>query len=233
MTNIVICSIFRDSSAYLENYINQLFDYMYATGDLKFQIIWLTGDNKDNTEERLSKAMKEPFFAQKRIHLLHYDTHLPYNMEGSPERWKRLSDCWNKCLLEGKKHEPDILICVESDLIWNPTAMDEIIENILDEKTDVSAPMLLRDHDGQGKTVFYDTHGFIRGGNNFNNDAPWWGPGPKEEHNLLLPVQSLGGMVAMNHKAYEKAFWDPKSCILSFEPEIKLCMNKGVAIWHP
>lgn len=239
MIHLTICSIFRDSESYLDQYLNCVEELGYKFANEwnlpldRIMFMWLEGDSVDNTNKILQK--NQCYLIEKgfRVTLFKYPTGQHYSNEDTPERWKRISDCWNTIL----KYKPESVytIMVESDLVWDPTAIAGLLSDSPSHNS-VIAPMLLRDHDGMGRIIFYDTHGFKRGGKNFQNDQPFWswqeGDGDVTRK-LLMPVESLGGLVIADEEAMKNAYWGEEDCVLKWSPETKLFMHKGVAVWHP
>lgn len=229
MFNLTIASIFRNSSDYLSDYINCVKKAFVNNGG-KCHAIWLEGDSADTTYERLESAKKElEENPNIKVTLIKYETGLPHSGGDHPERWFRLGNCWNKCL---EALEPsEFTVCVESDLIWQPSIISRLCKLVSSEKQ-VVYPMLMRYYPNDSQ--FHDTHGFTRKGTNFTNALPFW----KQiegmyEDDIWLEVSTGGGMIVSTYEHQKNGKFGLNDCIMHFPEETKLFMNKNFKIYHP
>lgn len=230
---LTLMSIFRDSESYLSRYLGQVEEAFRLNGG-KCHAIWLEGDSKDATFDKLKEA-KELF--EKKGHqvtLVKFDLHGRYWPSlDIPDRWLQLSTCWNKCIEQLLPSR--FTICVESDLIWDPSIVGQLIGK-LDHLHPVVYPMLLVNNSKAlfGSYWFYDTWAFEREGKKFNHIWPYWSPSADlQETEEFLELTTGGGMIVSTYECQKQASWDPTCCIMKFPKEIKIFMDKTTQIYHP
>ncbi len=233
MFAVTILSIFRDSETYLDQYVAQIKNVLNMNSE-KCHIIWLEGDSIDNTFNILELAKKDIESAGHKVTLIKFDIGGKYWPSiQHPGRWLQLSTCWNKCLeyLEPSK----ITICVESDIEYDPSVIYTLAAK-LDKNHNVIFPMLMVKGgiENTGREWFYDIWGFSRGGKKFNNLSPHW----SDDNSLadepeLLQITTGGGMVVSTYQYQSKTRFDTNTCILNFNNNEKLFMDKTIKIYHP
>jgi hypothetical protein len=85
-----------------------------------------------------------------------------------------------------------------------------------------------------GKEWFSDTWGFSRGGRKFRHFPPYWNNTPKlYEDETFLEIHTGGGMIVSTYEYKKSAHWDTACCILKFQDNARLFMNKALKIYHP
>lgn len=234
MFEMTILSIFRQSASYLPRYFSQI-EKAFEFRKGPCHAVWLEGDSNDATFEML-KAEKEKLEALgHRATLIKFDLSGPHwsSKNNHTQRWLQLGTCWNKCM-EGLLPSK-ITVCVESDLIWDPSVIEKMIPK-LDAEHHVVCPMLMVDGGVQlfGFERFYDTWGFSRNGKKFFFYPPYWTPakGLKEEEELLQ-VSTGGGMLISTYEHQKKGKWALDCCIMHYPEEVKVFMDKTIRIHHP
>jgi hypothetical protein len=230
---LTILSIFRQSETYLDRYFSQIEQAFALRGGI-CHAVWLEGDSEDATYPLL-QSKKEKLESQgHHVTLVKFDLKGPYwNSMRDLNRWAQLATCWNRCLehlLPSK-----LTVCVESDLIWDPSTIEKIIPKLSSERK-VICPMLMTENSLElfGVDHFYDIWGFSRNGKKFSSFSPYWKPDPvlKEDHQFVQ-VSTGGGMIVSSYEEKRQAKWALDCCILHFPKEIEIFMDKTVKIHHP
>lgn len=233
MFELSIFSIFRQSESYLDRYLKQVFTTFLQNGG-KCHAIWLEGDSSDQTYAKLSEAKAKFESVGHAVTLIKYDLNGPHwPAINHSNRWLQLSTCWNKCL--GSLQPTKIGICVESDLIWDPRVVPELIAKI-DDTHHVLYPMLMDDiiEGSSEEETFMDIWGFSRGGKKFSKTAPYWPDDEKlTEEDDLLQIETGGGMIVTTYPHLVNAKWDDSCCILKFSEGTNLFMDRTLKIYHP
>jgi len=232
MKTITIASIFKNSEKYIYNYFNQLDDLVSHKdfSDYKFNFVWLEGNSTDATLSILKSAGET--FDKNGIDVVleKYDTNHASTDGMNPDnpiRWKRIADAWNKCL--NNIPECDYTIVVESDLVWDVGVVKNCLESINKEKHHVVYPMLF--HSFPDTHRYYDTHGFVKDGDNFNAYVPYYTPS-KEDEGDLVKLTLGGGMIVSFYQFQKNAKFGEHDCIMHFEESVNLYMHKGQRIKH-
>lgn len=223
MINVLILSIFRDSEKYLDRYFKQIQE-VFSLIEGKCGAVWLEGDSKDNTYNILENYKQQLEFNNHYVNLIKFDCHGPYwRSVSNPKRWLQLSTCWNKCLdwITPSKYT----MCVESDIIYDPKVVPELISN-LDEEKHVIYPMLMI----YKTNKFYDTWGFSINKKNFENDYPYYNT---NETGDLIKLTSGGGMIVSTYGVQKQGRFGSENCIMQYPDNINLYMSTKHKIYHP
>jgi len=185
---VAVGSAFRNSSRnhHLDRYFDQVLrlrDILHSRGDF-IRVIAVEGDSRDDTRAQLmSRALKSILSL-----CLHTRNHgcREWGSVESPERMEKLSYVLNG-VLEGVHQEDEVLIYVESDLVWSPETFIRLIEQ-LKPGVDVIAPLIFAGEH------FYDVWGFRKNGARFGPFYPY-------HHELLedqlTVVDSVGSSFVM------------------------------------
>ena len=167
MFELTILSIFRQSAAYLPRYFSQV-QKAFELRQGPCHAVWLEGDSQDETYSLLKSEKEKLESLGHTVTLIKFDLKGPHwsSTVNHSNRWAQLATCWNKCM-EGLQPSK-ITVCVESDLIWEPSVIGKIIGK-LDEDHHVICPMLMTEGSSEmfGFERFYDTWGFSRNGKKF------------------------------------------------------------------
>jgi hypothetical protein len=164
---IVLASMFRDSVHYFDDYFVRcmmLKEALRLCGH-SLRYIWVEGDSTDHTWERLHEVVYGKGLDTTIIKVEHGKT---WTRAYSPDisvRWEALSFVCNAAL-DKLKPEDDVLIWVESDLLWNPSVMLMLLEHL--KTVPAVAPMIFAQNG-----VFYDVHGFRKDARRFDVVAPY------------------------------------------------------------
>jgi hypothetical protein len=214
-------SAFRDCAG---EQIRRYFDQAAAYRDVlrsygwDFRLIACEGDSGDNTRDELQQ------YARARGILL--DLRIcnvggpRYGSVESPDRFQRLSRVGN-CILEGVDERDDIMVYVESDLVWDPATLVSLggtIENNPD--VDVVAPYVF------AGLNFYDVWGF-RGldGTRFAPFLPYHSSTRGTE---MVEVSSVGSCLVMRGEVARSARIINDECLVGFCRDARA---KGYRIW--
>jgi glycosyltransferase involved in cell wall biosynthesis len=240
---VAIASIFRNSVGYLPRYFNQVarlaLELERRTDTLS--IVVAEGDSTDATEQELRAYLKRYngiFHTRYQIKAEHGGP--SFGSVDNAERWRNISFVCNALLrqvTELKGHE--VVIYVESDLIWEPDVMLQLIDDLHQPHVDAAAPLCIH----QPTNLFYDTWGHRSGGVRFGQYPPYHAmldlPGAESMQNALYPLDSAGSCIAMasavaNHARFEP----PELGIVGFGQDMRrlgfnLMLDPSVSVYHP
>ena len=229
MNDLTILSIFRQSESYIRQYILQV-EEVFARNGGSCSAVWLEGDSRDNTYSILLEARKYLESKGHHVTVVKSDCGGPYwRSIANEQRWRQLSSCWNTCL--GYLGESKHTVCVESDIRYEPSVVEELIK-CLDEEHHVIYPMLMMDTHPRytGPEIFYDTWGFSIDNKRFKNLPPYYST--TEEGNLIK-LTSGGGMIVSTYEHQRHGRFGSTNCIMQYGPETNLFMNTDYKIYHP
>ena len=221
--DLVLYSIFRDSESYLDRYFSQIESLLPHFYNIK--LVWLTGDNEDNTSKILNDWYGNLITSRRvDIDLLQFDTGGPYwPSVNNSLRWHQLKRCWNECIKA--KFDTGIVVCVESDLIWEVQDLLDVISMVRNGECDVAYPALYK----YESLIWWDTNGFSYNGQKFTNEPPHIPGGFDGNH---VPVDTGGGMIVSSEIAFMDAVWE-ESCVLHFPEWTTRLLTREVVIYHP
>ncbi len=230
---VVLASIFRDSCPYLPRYFTQVRALRDALlPDKEFRCIWCEGDSTDATYETL-KGWADHYAPY--IDLFQYHHGGPkYPSEDIEDRWRRIALVDN-AVMERLPDDTDALIYVESDLIWQPQTMIDLLKCLVE--VPAVAPLSLH-----GDTVaFYDTWGY-RG----TDDGRFLREPPYHQSLAvtqplggdLYPINSAGSCVVMRGEVARVARFGELDCIVGLGRSIRehgygLWLAPDLAVIHP
>jgi GT2 family glycosyltransferase len=184
--NVVVGSLFRNSSgAHIRRYMNQV-QALMLTFDGTVRVLAVEGDSTDDTQQHLRDQAE-----LRGIHLeLVVCNHggPVYGSTEATERMAALSKVGN-CLLDHVRPDDDVLVYVESDLVWQAETVVKLIEQVMAERpADIIAPMVFAD------TAFYDIWAFRKNGKRFGPFFPYHDDAPR---NGLVEMDSVGSCLVM------------------------------------
>lgn len=192
---IVLGSAWRNSAYNINRYICQALDLSDALGEQghELRVLAVEGDSTDSTEQTLTK----------RAYQTGLDLKLVKHDHGGP-RFGSVEDRNRMLALSGVLAagfrcvtcDDDILIWVESDLIWDAHTMIELIECVKERNGfDVIAPLTFAGE------AFYDVWGF-RGldGVRWGGVYPYHEDVAASEPWKLVEVSSVGSCLAMTSR---------------------------------
>ena len=186
--NIVVGSAFRNSTHYLNRYFNQVQALQeHLEPRHRVRIIAAEGDSTDNTRLALTRPG---------VQLV--DVTHGKRLFGSTEEEDRLvtlSKIGN-AIFESVKPTDDILVYVESDLVWDPVTMGQLIAHAVKWSGgfDVFAPLVM------AGPHFYDIWGFRKNGVRFGPFIPFH----PELRGGLTEIDSAGSCLVMRSVVAQK-----------------------------
>lgn len=215
---IAIGSAFRNSAGpHLSRYVNQLAKLKECCDRRGDTLRWIAteGDSRDNT----------------RMEIMRFAEYLPISMElairehggpvyastEEPARMKALSYVGNG-ILESVNEVDDVLIYVESDLLWKPETLYRLIEQ-LEPGKDVIAPLIFAGE------AFYDIWAFRKNGHRFGPFHPYHG-----DLDLTQPtaVDSAGSCLVMRAEVARQCRIIEDNALVGFCKDV---WSKGFAIY--
>ena len=214
--NVVICSAFRNSTGYIDRYFAQvdaLSTALAKRGD-HLSLILGYGDSDDGTGEHLFEAATLSIGARL-IDVSHGGPVFASVVDA--QRFKQLAYVGNR-ILANVPSDADVVIWIESDLIWKP----ETLARLIYHKLPVVAPMVYERRSGG----FYDTWGFVKNGLNFTKHYPY--------HRSLLgvigiaEVDSVGSCVVMRGDVAKGLVIPEADLLVGACRELR---NNGYTIW--
>jgi hypothetical protein len=185
---VVIGSAFRGSVYYLPRYFGQVIrlrEILKRQGHT-LRLIAAEGDSVDRTRESLVRYADSH---QLPIELLDTSHHGPwFGSTEAPSRLAALSKVGN-AIFDAVKSSDDVLVYVESDLVWEPGVIVILIEQAIrrDHEYDVFSPLVFA---GQ---YFYDIWAFRKNGERFTPFPPYH----PSLNGGLTAVDSVGSCLVM------------------------------------
>lgn len=165
---IAIGSAFRDATRYVERYMRQVRELAdHAGAGAEVRVIAVEGDSTDNTRRGLAVWAHTLGLE---LELLTHNHGLPrFGSVEDPTRMAALSGVGN-AILAGVRPADEVLVYVESDLLWRPHDIGSLVDIALERRGrwDILAPMVYARGDD-----FYDVWAFRRGGRRFEGKPPY------------------------------------------------------------
>lgn len=221
--NVALCSIFRDSEHYLDRYFDQIdsLERILGLHGHQLRLILAEGDSSDHTFHNLEEQVA--FYYSAALLQCHHGGP-KFGSVNDDTRWRQSSYVWSK-VWEELKPEDDVVVYLESDLIWDAMSLFGLIviahENP-EHANDAVAPMVwLRE-----PPTFYDTWGFRRKGVCFSPDPPYHSDLVRSG---LFEIESAGSCIVFRGEVARAAKFDPPELAV-----VGLCQNmrsKGYRLW--
>lgn len=193
--NVVLASIFRNSTGYLDRCFDQaarLRAALEADGHT-LRLLLAEGDSSDGTWEQLQQRIGS---SGRLLKLEHGGPE--FGSVDNEQRWRQISFVCNG-LLAAVPQEANAVIYVESDLIWEPETMLALL-GALDTVPAVS-PMSFHQ-----AGFFYDTWGFRRNGIRFQPNPPYH---PDLHGDVAMRIDSAGSCIVMRGEVARSCRFDP------------------------
>lgn len=228
--NVVIGSAFRNASYYLDRYFQQI-DALRQLCPYGFRLIAVEGDSTDNTEQRLRELATR---YQLPIQLVTCNHGGPwYGSVESKDRMIALSQVGN-AIFESVHWTDDILVYVESDLIWDAHTMKTLIECAArrEKGYDIFAPMVFAGRN------FYDIWAFRKNGERFIPFPPYHRDLLKKGTHEWTEVDSAGSCLVMRGVVACTARIRDNNCLVGWsedarEKGFKIATCPDLRIQHP
>lgn len=174
---ITMCSIFRNSTPYIPRYFAQV---AALRDHVDVNLVLAEGDNEDETMGHLLANIVEPDVL---LHVAHGGP--VYGSIDHPIRWDQIAKVVRPVLDRALRDDPDMMIWVESDLIWDTEDMLRLIGDAKNGRA--VAPMSL----AEGTSRFYDIWGYRIAKVGFNAMEPYW-PGQIQTDSGFVKIDSCG-----------------------------------------
>jgi hypothetical protein len=188
MSNVVIGSAWRSSEHNVPRYLDQIVALRdLVRDDYTIKILAVEGDSLDGTANALVRGAAARNLD---LTLVEFDQRTPhFGSVEDPKRMNALSEVFNR-VLDAVDEDTDIFVYVESDLLWKPQPLANLIRLVDDQEEgmDVIAPLIF------AGPHFYDIWGFRKGGERFGPFPPYH---PGLNRNGLTEVDSVGSCLAM------------------------------------
>lgn len=211
--NIVAASMFRDSTGYIGRYASQIQDLnmaLRAHGDT-LRVIAVENDSTDDTWARLNHPTVYG------THLVRVHDDCPYwPSVDDPARWRHIAWVCNH-VLERVDDRDDVLVYVESDLIWDSPTILRLIDHLKTVDA-VSCPNMRGD-------VYYDTWGSRKDGARFTSHTPHH---PALVGGELVEMDSVASILAVHADIARKTRFQPKDGFVGWCRDIR---SQGFKIW--
>jgi len=190
--NVTLCSAFRDAMPYLQRYFAQVdaLDHALHEQGHRLMFVWGEGDSADRTRETLVAA-----YYRYRVLLVDCTHGGPaYGSVVNEQRFRQLAHV-GKQIFAAIPADADVVVYVESDLVWEPATLLALIERVASGAYPAISPMVLLERDGWPADSFYDCWGAIGlNGRHFAHQPPYnAGYTPDKP----FPVSSMGSCMAM------------------------------------
>jgi hypothetical protein len=204
-------------------------DALAARGD-SLRGVWGEGDSNDRTATILAEKARKRALTFDLIDVSHGGP--KFGSVNVEQRWRQISYCCN-AVLDAIPQSADVVVYVESDLIWSAETMIALMDR-LGPGIDVVAPMSMAY--GEDRPRFYDTWGHRSGGVRFEPYAPFH---PAIAENTLTTLDSAGScLVLKGHVAQTTRFTPPELGIVGWGDDINaqgylFWLDPSTSVWHP
>jgi hypothetical protein len=222
--NVVIGSAFRNATPYLIRYLNQVARLKLQLGKAHtVRVIAAEGDSSDSTRAMLESVQGID------IQIVPCDHGGP--VFGSTEHVDRLTALSKigNAIFNAVRETDDVLVYVESDLVWDSVTVAKLIEHTATRPNDVFAPLVF------AGANFYDVWGF-RGldGERFSPFAPY--------HSSLsdgfTEVSSVGSCLVMRAEVARKCRIKNGYCLVGWCEDARangyhVVVDPSLRVAHP
>lgn len=219
--NVVIGSAFRNAAHYIPRYLNQVNRLRQYMGDDFIRIVAAEGDSVDNTRDLLRDAGAQ---------IVECSHGGPiYGSTEAPERLKALSVIGN-AIFGAVSDKDDVLVYVESDLIWTPATIATLIIHAMNQEQgfDVFAPLIF------AGSHFYDIWGFRRKGVRFSPFPPFHA----DVNGHIAEVDSAGSCLVMRAEVARACRIRNDYCLVGWCEDarnqgFRVAVNPSLRVEHP
>lgn len=223
--------MFRDSTGYFDRYRRQVdaFSHLMEERGDHVRVVAIENDSTDDTWEAIN-LWGHASFTYLTLVKAHDDC--PYWPSVDHRgRWRHIAWVCNQVLDEVDDRD-DVLLYVESDLVWEPATMVTLVDHLANVDA-VSCPNFA---DGPGGR-YYDIWGSRRGGQRF---APW----PPYHEDLvgwdggLMEMDSVASVLAIRADIARKTRFQPEDAFVGWCRDIctqggRIWMDMTVHVVHP
>lgn len=223
---IVLSSIFRDSTDYLDRYFEQV-NTLREKLDEPFKLIIAEGDSTDGTYEQLVHRCQD--YRLPAVVLREDHGGPKFGSENHPQRWRQIAQVCNAVMRRVTEEKPDRFVYVESDLVWPVDTILVVLEDL--DVYPAVAPMSMHGPSG----LFWDTWGHMRNGRQFEHEPPYH---PYLGDGRFVELNSAGSCFALRGELVPDVRFSPADCIRGVGRTIreaggKLWLDRSVDVIHP
>lgn len=190
---VALCSIFMDSMDYMDRYWDQV---MPLRDQYDLSVSVAEGDSTDGTKD-FTEAWNRVCPANYQFLTVDHGGQKYGNID-HPQRWAQIAQVVKPTIQRALAWDPDVLVWVESDLMWETEVMTQLIERTAAGPMRTSTPMVL----AGGTERFYDIWGHRINGHQFHAWPPYWSEEDdhlfREPGSDLLHIDSCGNCFATN-----------------------------------
>lgn len=227
--NICLLSAFRNATGYVNRYLDQVGALAVELLDRcdNLSLVWGEGDSTDNTLYHLQKYQAAAGFYIPLIPVVDCTHGGPvFGSVVNEQRFRQLAHVGN-CLWRHIPKDADVVLYVESDLIWDAETMLRLIDDL--QRVPAVAPVVMELSTGG----FYDTYCYRKDGVNFKKYPPY--------HPALtcgmVELDSAGSCMAMNAELARHLVWDER-VFVGISQQIRdigasVWLNQELTIYHP
>ena len=206
----------RNSAWYANRYLAQV-DDLRKIHDIVLTVGY--GDTTDGTADILENT--PPDRLENLLEINHGG--LDFGSVDKTARWTQIASVVRPVVAQALTAEPDVLVWVEADLIWDAPAMSALIERCTPSRT--VAPMVF----GRGEDRFYDHWGFRMNGKHFTEGMPWFPYNAVPDGDGLIKIDSCGSCFSTRDFDGLRR-WDGR---WPFTAEGHLYVDPMIAVEHP
>jgi hypothetical protein len=205
--NIAVGSAFRNSQGRMLRYFEQLTALIQHAGPLNHvRLIAAVGDCTDDTRGEVERRSVNAGVSLQFVKCDHGQ-----RVFASTEEQDRLDALTivGNAILGGVDETDDVLVYVESDLIWNPHTIGTLIDVAYERRDnfDIVAPMVMADK------YFYDIFAFRKDGERFGPFFPYHG-GLQVQG--ITEIDSAGSCLVMRAEIARKVRMPPGGVLIGF-----------------
>lgn len=229
--NVCLLSAFANAVGYLPRYLNQVTALRAALYDRghTLRCLWAEGDSSDVTRDWLDKVAT--FHNAIVVSADHGGT--VYGSVVDERRFRQLTQIWNKLLDRLRDDFPcqdDVVLLVESDLIWQAASLVTLVEQTRDYPVVCGMVWL-----GGPGVCFYDVWAYRKGGRQFINQPPFHSDLSKNE---MVQLDSAGSCLAVRGDIARVCRPTEQEALIGFCRQVyerggSVWLNPNVDILHP
>lgn len=229
--NITLCSAFRLSCDYLQRYFTQIdsFDHALHEQGHRLSFVWGEGDSTDDTKATLLAACYR--FRAVVVDCAHGGP--KFGSVINAQRFRQLAHV-GKRIFAAIPEDADVVVYVESDLIWESATVLALIERVASGEYAVVAPMVYLRRDGWPADSFYDGFCFRAEDRHFAHYRPYH---PVYRTDQSFQVDSVGSCVVMRGKIARSLTFDEQTIFPDLCGQIRasgnaIYVDPTVACYH-
>ncbi|TXH52999.1 MAG: hypothetical protein E6Q97_14330 [Desulfurellales bacterium] len=234
---VVLCSAFRDACGYLDGYLEQMTGLHLALaapprppGD-RLHCVWGEGDSTDDTLGRLTWAYTYARWAITIVDCTHGGPR--FGSVVNAERFRQLAHV-GKQIFAAIPDDADVVVYVESDLVWEPATLLALIERVASGGYAVISPMVFLQREGWPADSFYDTFAFRAEDRHFAHYRPYHAVYRTGEP---FQVDSAGSCLVMRGEIARSLHFDEQTIFPDLCRQIRASGNSiwvdpGCGVYH-